>query len=247
MPVTHLLDGYRRVPGPAAWGLWVFLMGTIVQGVTVLAGVLGVAAAVAHAAIPAVPLPAWSLLLGLTIAVLLATGGFDGLSALSKLMLAVLTAMTVFAFAARPPGREFVSGLRTPAAPGAGLLLMAALLGWMPTGIDVAVWHSMWALERRGDWVKRGGRRSGDRGESRNAFGVARVDLWLGYGLSIVLSLLFVALGAEVPRPAGAVPQGADVALTMARLYTDSLGPWIFPLFMLAAFFGMFFDRLRRA
>ena len=37
---TPLLDGYARVPGPRGWALAVFLVGTVVQGVTVLAGVL---------------------------------------------------------------------------------------------------------------------------------------------------------------------------------------------------------------
>jgi len=238
---TSLLDGYARVPGPRGWALAVFLLGTVVQGVTVLAGVLGVAAAVAYAALPAVPIAGWSLLLGLAIAALLATGGFDALSALSKWMLAGLTAMTVVAFVARPPGPDFVVGLVRPEIPPESVILLAAILGWMPTGIDVAVWHSMWALERREEWARRRPRsaRVGDDVAAR-AFATGRLDLWLGYGLSLVLSVLFLALGAEVLRPAGLVPQGSDVAITMARLYTESLGAWVYPLFMVAAFFGMF-------
>lgn len=238
---TSLLDGYARVPGPRGWALVVFLLGTVVQGVTVLAGVLGVAASVAYAAFPALPLPAWSLFLGLAIAALLATGGFDGLSALSKWMLAGLTAMTVFAFIARPPEPGFLVGLVRPSIPPESVVLLAAILGWMPTGIDVSVWHSMWALERREEWARRRPRSKRTReGVAARAFSTGRLDLWLGYGLSLVLSVLFLALGAEVLRPAGVVPQGSDVAITMARLYTESLGAWVYPLFMVAAFFGMF-------
>lgn len=238
---TSLLDGYARVPGPRGWALAVFLLGTVVQGVTVLAGVLGVAASVAYAAFPGLPIPVWSLFLGLGIAALLATGGFDGLSALSKWMLAGLTAMTVFAFVARPPGPEFVEGLVRPRIPPESVVLLAAILGWMPTGIDVAVWHSMWALERRDEWARRRPRsKRAAEGVAARAFATGRLDLWMGYGLSFVLSVLFVALGAEVLRPAGLVPQGPEVAITMARLYTESLGSWVYPLFMVAAFFGMF-------
>lgn len=238
---TSLLDGYARVPGPRGWALSVFLLGTVVQGVTVLAGVLGVAASVVYAVIPALPIPVWSLLLGVAIAGLLASGGFDGLSALSKWMLAGLTAMTVVAFLARPPGPGFVEGLVRPRIPPESVVLLAAILGWMPTGIDVAVWHSMWALERRDEWANRRPRskRAGE-GVAARAFATGRLDLWLGYGLSLVLSVLFLALGAEVLRPAGLVPQGPEVAITMARLYTESLGSWAYPLFMVAAFFGMF-------
>lgn len=238
---TSLLDGYALVPGPRGWALAVFLLGTVVQGVTVLAGVLGVAAAVAHAVVPALPIPVWSLVLGLAIAALLGSGGFDALSALSKWMLLGLTVMTVVAFIARPPGPGFVEGLVRPAVPAQSVVLLAAVLGWMPTGIDVAVWHSMWALERREEWARRRPRSGrAPKSEAARAFATGRLDLWLGYGLSLVLSVLFLSLGAEVLRPAGLVPEGADVAITMARLYTGALGSWVLPLFLLAAFFGMF-------
>lgn len=233
-----LLDGYARIPGPRGWALWVFLLGTVVQGVTVLAGVLGVAASVAAAAVPGLlPLPAWSLVLGAGVGLLLLTGGFDGLSALTKLMLGVLTAMTVVAFLATPPPADAWTGFAVPAVPAGSIVLVAALLGWMPTGIDVAVWHSLWAGERREAWRERADRRGmGRLGPLR----VALADMRIGYGLSLALGLMFLALGAEVLRPTGTVPQGADVAVTLARLYTDVLGGWILPLFLAAAFFGMF-------
>lgn len=233
-----LLDGYGRMPGPRGWALWVFMVGTVVQGITVLAGVLGVAASVAAAAVPGLlPLPAWSLALGVVAALLLATGGFDGLSALTKVMLAVLAAMTVVAFLATPPPAAAWKGLAVPAVPAGSVVLLAALLGWLPTGVDVAVWHSLWARERRDDWRERARRREmGPLGPLK----VALADMRIGYGLSLALGLMFLALGAEVLRPAGSVPGGAEVAVTLARLYTDVLGGWILPLFLAAAFFGMF-------
>ncbi len=238
-----LLDGYRRVPGPRNWALWIFLAGTVVQGVTVLAGVLGVAASVAAAALPGLlPLAAWSALLGGICALLLAAGGFDGLSALSKWMLLVLAAMTAVAFAATPPPLEAWQHLAVPRLPGEAVVLVAAILGWMPTGLDVSVWHSLWALERREAWLERaadGAPEPAAVGE-REALGVGLLDMRLGYGLSLALSVMFLALGAEVLAPAGQVPGGAEVAITLAHLYTDVLGGWILPLFLLAAFFGMF-------
>lgn len=242
-----LLEGYARVPGPARWALWVFLAGTVIQGVTVLAGVLGVAAAVLTTVLPGLPIPLGSLLLGLLIAGLLRSGGFDGLSALSKWMLLVLAAMTTVAFLARPPAAAFWSGLVVPAVPAGSALLVGALLGWMPTGIDVAVWHSMWALERRSDWEERArvrsrvvGTEESDEVTPARVMRVGLLDMRIGYALSLALGAMFVGLGAEVLRPLGRIPEGADVAITLARLYTDVLGDWILPLFLAAAFFGMF-------
>lgn len=234
-----LLDGYASVPGPRNWALWIFLTGTIVQGVTVLAGVLGVTAAVVAAGLPpGAPIPFISLGLGLLCAALLRSGGFDGLSALSKWLLLGLAVMTLVAFLARPPSSQFWRGLFIPEIPAGSLLLIGALLGWMPTGIDVSVWHSLWALQRKPIWESTAERRG--RGGTLGALRVGQADMRVGYALSFGLSILFVALGAEVLRPAGEIPTGAGVAITIARLYTDVLGSWAYPFFLAAAFFGMF-------
>jgi hypothetical protein len=227
------------VPGPRNWALWIFLIGTVVQGVTVLAGVLGVAAAVVAASLPpGAPIPFISLALGLLCAALLRSGGFDGLSALSKWLLLGLSAMTLVAFIARPPSGDFWHGLVIPEIPAGSLLLIGALLGWMPTGIDVSVWHSLWALQRKSVWESTATRKGS--GGTLGTFRVGLADMRIGYTLSFVLSIMFVALGAEVLRPVGEIPTGAGVAITIARLYTDVLGSWVYPLFLAAAFFGMF-------
>lgn len=241
---TSLLDGYALVPGPRDWALWAFLLGTVVQGFTVLAGVLSVSAVVAHAAVPDVPVLAWSLVLGALVLALLWSGRFDGLSALSKIMLLVLVMMTGVAFLATPPPSGAWSDLLIPRLPEGSLFLAAALLGWMPTGLDVSVWHSLWALERREVWDERAataaGAASGAAEREQRVFAMARADLGIGYGLSFALAVMFLALGAEVLRPAGLVPRGGEVAVTIARLYTDVLGDWALAPFLLAAFFGMF-------
>lgn len=242
-----LLDGYARVPGPRGWALWAFLAGTVVQGFSVTAGVLSVAAAVAAAAVPGVPFLAWCAGFGLLAAALLWSGRFDGLSALSKWMMVVLAVVTTTAFLATPPPSGAWVGLVLPALPPGSIVLAAAILGWMPTGIDVAIWHSMWARERMAEWDARAAERGGGaagaldpRTVRRGVMRYALADMRIGYGLSFVLAVMFLALGAEVLRPAGSVPQGAAVAVTVARLYTDVLGGWMWWPFLLAAFFGMY-------
>jgi Mn2+/Fe2+ NRAMP family transporter len=235
-----LLDGYARVPGPRGWALWVFLVGTVVQDFSVLAGVLSVSAVVIHFAVPIVPIPVWSSILGVLAAGLLWSGRFDGLSAFSKGMLTVLAVMTAIAFFHSPPPLAAAIDLIRPRIPTGSMVLAVAILGWMPTGLDVSVWHSMWALERRSDWIVK----AGPDGDRRRVFRIARIDLGVGYGLSLVLAVMFVCLGVVVLRPTGAVPSGAEVAVTIARLYTDVLGDWALYPFLTAAFFGMFSSTL---
>ncbi len=233
---STLLDGYARVPGPRNWALWTFLLGTVVQGVTVLAGVLSVAAVVARAVVPELSLVAWSAAIAGLGAVVLWSGRFSGLSAASKAMLTVLAIMTAIAFFARPPSPAIVIELVRPHLPIGSLVLAAAMLGWMPTGLDVSVWHSMWALERRDAWAERAGPGPD---QKRGVLTIALTDMRLGYGLSFVLAIMFLALGVAVLKPTGSVPQGGQVAVTIARLYTDVLGSWALYPFLIAAFFGM--------
>lgn len=236
---SSLLDGYAEIPGPRGWALWTFLLGTVVQGVTVLAGVLAVAAAVAWAAVPAIPPLGWSAILGSVATWILWSGRFDALSALSKWMLLALAAMTTVAFLATPPPPSAWVELARPSLPDGSIVLVAAILGWMPTGLDVSVWHSMWALERREAWSERAGA-DADAPPDRRVLGVALTDLGAGYGVSLLLAVMFLALGVAVLRPTGEVPQGAEVAVTIARLYTDVLGSWAFVPFLIAAFVGMY-------
>lgn len=236
---SSLLDGYAEIPGPRGWALWTFLLGTVVQGVTVLAGVLAVAAAVAWAAVPAISPLAWSAILGLIATWILWSGRFDALSALSKWMLLALAGMTTIAFLATPPPLSAWAELARPSLPDGSIVLVAAILGWMPTGLDVSVWHSMWALERRDAWSERAGADAASPPD-RRVLGVALTDLGAGYGLSFALGVMFLALGVAVLRPTGEVPRGAEVAITIARLYTDVLGSWALVPFLIAAFVGMY-------
>jgi Mn2+/Fe2+ NRAMP family transporter len=111
--------------------------------------------------------------------------------------------------------------------------LVAAILGIMPTGINVAIWHSLWALEHEKAWLADGSTRA-------QALAKGRFDLLVGYGVSALLAVIFVALGAELLKPRGLVPQGIDVALTLSEIYTEVLGSWMLPLFLLAAFLALF-------
>ena len=51
---------------------------------------------------------------------------------------------------------------------------------------------------------------------------------------------MLLSLGAVLLRPRGLVPDGIEVALTISEIYTELLGAWMFPVFMIAAFAALF-------
>jgi Mn2+/Fe2+ NRAMP family transporter len=233
-----LLEGYARVPGPRNWPLYLFLLGTVLQGVAVLSGVISVAAAVAYAGIGGLSLPGWSVALATVIVVLLWMGKYQGLDFLNKIMMLVLIFGALIAFAAAPPPTTALPRLLIPVIPAGSIFLLAALLGWMPTGLDVAVWHSLWAMEKQKVWRRFAG---GEPAEvRRKLFRTALFDMRIGYAVSFVLGIVFLCLGAVLLQPRGLVPQGPAVAETLSEIFTTILGAWMYPVFFAAAFFAMF-------
>ena len=77
----------------------------------------------------------------------------------------------------------------------------------LPTGIDVSIWHSMWALEKKGAWK----RLEGGGGDRTALARRALLDMRVGYGLSVVLGIVFYLLGTYITRGESS-PDGAQVA-----------------------------------
>lgn len=228
-----LVDGYSRVPGPRNWAVWVFLFTTTLQGLTIVAGVLSVTASILLVLTGVGSLPLWIVVLGAALVVLLVAGGYGALATGSKLALVVLALVSVVAFVAAPPSARELSFLFVPSIPSGSAILAASILGLMPTGINVAIWHSLWAVEHLPKWKQ----------VHPDKIGILRLsmtDLKIGYWMSAGLAIVFMSLGANLLRPRGLTPAGVEVVVTLSKIYTEVLGEWMFPVFMTAAFAALF-------
>jgi Mn2+/Fe2+ NRAMP family transporter len=236
----HLLDGYARIPGPRGWALVVFLISTLAQGIGVLAGVVSIAGVVLWTWTGLLDSASCAVLLTGIVVVLLLGGGFTWLDHLNKIMMAILAVATFLAFVPVLPGPEVLPRLVVPSLPPGSIVLVAAILGWMPTGIDVSVWHSFWTLEK----IRRN-EPDGDlvldplevrAGRLRRAL----LDMRLGYGLSLCTGVMFVIMGAVHLMGRGHDLQGVEFAEALSTAYTNILGRWMYHVFMLAALLAMF-------
>jgi Mn2+/Fe2+ NRAMP family transporter len=230
---VSLIEGFRRVPGPRNWAVWTFLVTTVLQGLTIVAGTLSVTASILVGSLGFGSLATWIVVLGVSIILLHRTGKYPGLAFGSKLAMLVLALVSVVAFLAAPPRLSDVARILVPSIPAGSLVLVASILGLMPTGINVAIWHSLWAVEHLETWRK-------TTGDKRELLGLGLFDLRVGYVLSAALAAVFISLGATLLKPRGLTPDGVQVALTLSKIYTEVLGNWMFPVFMLAAFAAMF-------
>ena len=62
------------------------------------------------------------------------------------------------------------------------------------------------------------------------------LDLRIGFGVSLLIALIFVSLGAVVLHPRGVDLEGVDLAVKLSQVYTETVGAWTFPLFIGVAF-----------
>lgn len=223
---TSLLEGYRR---QGRWTLAVYLLLTLGTMFTVVAAVTYVTAGLAiqlsgfdWSALQ------WSVLLIVAAAGILVVGRYPLLDMAVKVIMAVLTLSTVAATLAVLP-RLAGARLFGPIA-FADVGFIVAFVGWMPTGMDVAVWQSFWALARR--------RQTGHAPSLRETI----FDFRLGYILTGCLAAMFIVLGTVLMFDQKfEFPNAPDAfAGQIIELYTQSLGDWSWPLIALAAFTTMF-------
>lgn len=241
----NLLQGYACIPGPARWPLVIFLVSTVGQGIGVLAAVVGIAAAVMKTWMGAAPIewPQWlgtesiALLLTISVVILLALGGFSWLDRLNKVMMAVLAAATLAAFVPVFPNLAQWKHIVVPSVPDGSIVLIAAMLGWMPTGIDVSIWHSFWTLEKQ---------HSSNRDPHdptpapRDRLRLALFDMRVGYLLSFATGVMFITMGAVHLSGRAHELNGPQFAQALSSAYTAIFGSWFYHVFMLTAFFAMF-------
>jgi Mn2+/Fe2+ NRAMP family transporter len=173
------------------------------------------------------------VVIGLAVMLLHRTGKYRALDLGSKVALLVLVLGTLVAFAAAPPRVSELGRIFVPSIPAGSILLVASILGLMPTGINVSIWHSLWAMEHLPRWEARSA-------DTRQVLRASTFDLGLGYWSSAILAVMFISLGATLLQPRGLVPEGLQVALTLSNIYTEILGAWMRPVFMVTAFAALF-------
>ena len=101
-----------------------------------------------------------------------------------------------------------------------------ALMGWMPTAVDLSAWNSMWTIERMKD--------SGYAPTLKQTL----LDFRIGYIISGILALVFLVLGAELMFYTGQTFPDDAVGFTdrLIGLFTGSLGSWSYFIIAIAAF-----------
>ncbi len=146
---TSLIDGYKRL---GRWMLWLYFLITIGSMFFVTAAVGAVTSGFLQNLFGITGLGIWATVaLFVICSAVLMSGRYGVLDSLIKVIGSVLLISTLVAFVlALIKGPR--SQLPTFSAPDIwdknSILFIIALMGWMPTAVDLSAWNSLWTIER---------------------------------------------------------------------------------------------------
>jgi Mn2+/Fe2+ NRAMP family transporter len=227
----HLLEGYK-IQGK--WAIWLYFLISFVAMFTVTAAVTFVTAGMLNNLMGTQVNEV--LMSGIILAfctLILAVGKFNLLDHLLKVVGGVLLLSTLIAFFG-----VLTKGRITPIEGFVpkelydrnGIIFLIALMGWMPTAVDLSTWNSIWAVEK---WKLSG--------TKRNKKAIL-FDFNFGYIITAILALCFLTLGAFVMYGSGEElsSNSTEFSDQVVKLYTNALGNWAYPVIAVAAFSTMF-------
>ncbi len=227
-----LIDGYQKL---GKFALFTYAVICLVSTILVTAAVGFVTAGFMQ------NLFGWSstsfttLLLFLICVLILITGRYNLLDRLIKIIALVLLLTTVVTFTITlnngPQGDLDLFTQNWFPESKVGVLFLLALMGWMPTAVDISAWSSLWVVAR----VKQTG--------YKPKLKETLFDFNFGYILTALLSICFLTMGAYIIYGTDQqLPQGAaGFASGIVGLYTSALGKWAY-LFIASAAFSIMFS-----
>ncbi len=220
-----LLHGYRRL-GKGA--LILYLVLTIATMFTLQAAITVVTAGLFSFVFPnSLNIVVWAILILGIGTIIIAFGKYSVLDKIIKFIIVLLAVSTVIAVISAStkgfnPNPEFLNDFNWDFG---DIALLIAFAGWMPSAIDISVWHSFWSIAKRKE------------GKHIPTVKESLFDFNVGYIGTAILSIGFLSLGALVMYGSGESfsSNGTTFAGQLISLFTSNLGSWAYIFIAVAA------------
>ncbi|MBC9796098.1 Nramp family divalent metal transporter [Sinomicrobium weinanense] len=223
-----LLDGYKKLGRPILIAYFILTFATMFTIQTALTVVTAGLASTLFGITTDTVL--WSAIITAVCMVILLIGRYKLLDNLMKIIVLTLTISTCITVVLAVPdttvSHTFEQVLPKSAA---GMAFLIAYMGWMPAPLDISIWHSLWALEKK---------KTIPDYSVKNSIS----DFNLGFGSTIILGFLFMALGGLVMFGSGEIfsTNATLFSEQLISLYTRNLGEAAYIFIAIAAFTTMF-------
>jgi len=228
---TSIIDGYKKLSKKA---LTIYFLITIGSMFFVTAAVGFVTAGFLENLFHVEFLGIWTVVILFAIcAGILGIGKYRALDGIIKIIVSVLVISTVIAFVLaliNGPVQRVEGFVPKQVFDQAGIFFLIALMGWMPTALDLSSWNSLWTLER----IKQT--------KFKPKLKETLFEFRLAYLITGVLALIFITLGAFIFFGSGEIlPNNNSLfAHKVVTLYTETIGNWSYIIIASAAFSVMF-------
>lgn len=228
-----LIDGYKRL---GKWALIAYFLVMIISLFFVSAAVFNVTA-VFMKELFQLPEGSYTFLPLLTVIgssfVILALGKYKVLDSLIKIVGTLMIVCVIISFVLvliKGPVQTSKTFVSPDIMVIATIPFAIALMGWMPTAVDLSTWNSLWTLEKQ----KATGYKSTVKQATR--------EFALGYWISALLAVMFLTLGSYLVYGTGTVitSGNAQFANKVITLFTDAMGKWSYYIIAVAAFCIMY-------
>ncbi len=240
---TSIIDGYLSL---GKWMLWIYFIITILTMFFVTSAVavvttgffdnlLGVSETLQTMGFQNTKL-VMPVLTFVVCGGILFMGKFGLLDSLTKIIGSVLLISTLVAYilvlikGAQPQIPNFVAPDAWDFGNPLTFGFIIALMGWMPTAMDLSAWNSLWTLER----IKQT--------KYHPSLRETQIDFLIGYVISAILAICFITLGAYIMFGTGKNLEDNPVkfAHQVVVLFTQSMGDWSYFLIAASSFTIMF-------
>ena len=221
-----VLDGYKKI---GSWAIYLYIVLTISTMFTIQAGVTLVTAAILENWLN-LGLFVSSFLILLVCVLIICFVKSDFFIKFIKILILILIISTIAsALITANVDLSISNEFEKPKILSfIGISFVIALVGWMPSPIDLSAWSSVWIMEKR----------------SRNSsFSIEdnKFDFNFSYFATTILAVIFLILGANVFYGSGTefASSASSFVNQLAELYS-SLGPGARNLILISAFSAMF-------
>ena len=243
------MEAFSNLPGPKIgrghWSIWTWFLIKVFHMLQ-MGGIAGGVALALNLVFPALPVWAWAIIVGVITIFLVIDGKYGRVEKFSVFLIAgfsLFSVLCVFILqdtAYAISWEEIASGFRfeLPAA-----MIGVALGAFGITGIsaDEIISYPYWCIEK--GYASNTGPKTASEDWVTNAKGWIKVmylDALLSMVVYTVTTVAFYLLGAAILHKMGEIPEGYQTINTLARIYTESVGPWAETLFLIGAIMVLF-------
>ncbi|MBD2728350.1 Nramp family divalent metal transporter [Nostoc sp. FACHB-892] len=242
-----ILEGFKQLPGPKNWAIWLILLPQVVVAISTVAGLSG-AAATALILVAGGSVQLWTVIIIVVTAAIVLLGQYNVVEKISSYVgIARTVAVVAAAIFVFPNVGKLASGLVPQIPQDVQYQEILPWLGFMLAGAAGLMWYSYWVEARGYGAASVKGKESIDpkqlnqeqKKKLRGWLNLMTISNTLAVVGALLAALSFLILGGELLRPQGLVPKENQVAQTLGSLLGDLWGPFGF-WFMVAIVFITF-------